>query len=72
VDLVFATREPEHANLASLKPLIQYGASPRATLALAAGARAETVTTATRTSMAGWTRATHRLAADVCRAGRGP
>jgi MoxR-like ATPase len=41
VDLVFATREPEHASLASLKPLIQYGASPRATLALAASARAE-------------------------------
>jgi MoxR-like ATPase len=41
VDLVFATREPEHAGLAALKPLIQYGASPRATLALAASARAE-------------------------------
>src|SRR6266852_7266102 len=41
VDLVFASREPEHAGLAALKPLIQYGASPRATLALAASARAE-------------------------------
>jgi MoxR-like ATPase len=41
VDLVFASREPEHAGLSALKPLIQYGASPRATLALAASARAE-------------------------------
>ncbi len=41
VDLVFATREPEHAGLSALKPLIQYGASPRASLALAASARAE-------------------------------
>jgi MoxR-like ATPase len=41
VDLVFATREPENAGLASLKPLIQYGGSPRATLSLAASARAE-------------------------------
>ena len=41
IDLVFATREPAAAGLADLKPLIQYGASPRATLALAAAARAE-------------------------------
>ena len=41
VDLVFASREPENAGLAALKPLIQYGASPRATLSLAASARAE-------------------------------
>jgi MoxR-like ATPase len=41
VDLVFATREPENAGLKDLKPLIQYGASPRATLSLAAAARAE-------------------------------
>jgi MoxR-like ATPase len=41
VDLVFASREPEHAGLAALKPLIQYGASPRATLSLAVSARAQ-------------------------------
>ncbi len=40
VDLVFATREPETAGLAELKPLILYGASPRASLALLAAARA--------------------------------
>ncbi len=39
VDLVHATREPERFGL-DLKPLIQFGASPRATLALARGARA--------------------------------
>ncbi|MES2201463.1 MAG: AAA family ATPase [candidate division FCPU426 bacterium] len=41
VDLVFASREPEQAGLGALKSLIQYGASPRATLSLAATARAE-------------------------------
>ncbi|MFT4840180.1 MAG: MoxR-like ATPase [Planctomycetota bacterium] len=40
VDLVFATREPENVGLAKLKPLILYGASPRASLALARTARA--------------------------------
>jgi len=40
LDLVLATREPERAGLTSLKPLIAWGASPRATLALAAGSRA--------------------------------
>lgn len=40
VDLVFATREPEQVGLAKLKPLILYGASPRASLALARTARA--------------------------------
>jgi MoxR-like ATPase len=40
VDLVFATREPEQVNLPKLKPLILYGASPRASLALARTARA--------------------------------
>jgi len=46
VDLVFATREPDHvqgplgAKLASLKPLLRSGASPRATLALNLAARA--------------------------------
>ena len=40
VDLVFATREPEKVGLAKLKPLILYGASPRASLALASTSRA--------------------------------
>ena len=40
VDLVFATREPEQVGLDKLKPLILYGASPRASLALARSARA--------------------------------
>ncbi|HYR52211.1 MAG TPA: MoxR family ATPase [Candidatus Dormibacteraeota bacterium] len=39
VDLVHATREPERFGL-DLRPLIQYGASPRGTLGLARGARA--------------------------------
>ncbi|MEK6675207.1 MAG: MoxR family ATPase [Planctomycetota bacterium] len=39
VDLVFATREPEAYQL-SIGNLIQYGASPRATLALTIGAKA--------------------------------
>jgi MoxR-like ATPase len=34
VHIVFATREPAHFNLKELKPLILYGVSPRATLAL--------------------------------------
>ena len=40
VDLVFATREPAAVGLAKLTPLILYGASPRASLALARAARA--------------------------------
>jgi MoxR-like ATPase len=40
VDLVFATRRPEEHGLASLKPLILYGASPRASIALTRAARA--------------------------------
>ena len=40
VDLVFATRSPGEAGLAELEPLILYGASPRASLALAQAARA--------------------------------
>jgi MoxR-like ATPase len=40
VDLVLATRDPEKAGLPALKPLIQYGASPRACLALCAAGRA--------------------------------
>ncbi|MBI4057485.1 MAG: MoxR family ATPase [Elusimicrobia bacterium] len=40
LDLVFATRQPENYKLASLKPWIQYGASPRATLCLIQAAKA--------------------------------
>jgi len=40
VDLVRATRDPASVGMADLKPLIAFGASPRASLALAAGARA--------------------------------
>jgi MoxR-like ATPase len=40
VDIVTATREPAGAGLKDLAPLIEYGASPRATIFLAQGARA--------------------------------
>jgi MoxR-like ATPase len=40
IDLVFATRQPEEAGLKDLKPLILYGASPRASIALTQAARA--------------------------------
>ena len=40
VDLVFATREPAAAKLAELAPLVAYGASPRASIALNLAARA--------------------------------
>lgn len=40
VDIVFATRNPEEYNLKDLKPLITYGASPRATLFLTRAAKA--------------------------------
>jgi MoxR-like ATPase len=40
VDLVRATREPGSVGLQDLKPLVAFGASPRATLALASAARA--------------------------------
>ncbi|MEK7389986.1 MAG: AAA family ATPase [Elusimicrobiota bacterium] len=40
VDLTYATREPEKHRLASHKHLIAYGASPRATIALAQAAKA--------------------------------
>ncbi|HSA59765.1 MAG TPA: AAA family ATPase [bacterium] len=39
-DVVFATREPEKFGLADLKPLIQFGASPRASIYLTRAARA--------------------------------
>ncbi|MEM7416029.1 MAG: MoxR family ATPase [Gemmatimonadota bacterium] len=40
VELTFATREPEAYGLADLGPLIEYGASPRATIFLTRTARA--------------------------------
>ncbi|HJR68179.1 MAG TPA: MoxR family ATPase [Gemmatimonadaceae bacterium] len=40
VDIVHATRKPAEAGLKELAPLIEYGASPRATIFLAQGARA--------------------------------
>jgi MoxR-like ATPase len=40
VDVVFATREPETRGLRDLGPLIEYGASPRASIALNLAARA--------------------------------
>ena len=40
VDIVHATRAPAEAGLPDLAPLIEYGASPRATIFLAQGARA--------------------------------
>ncbi len=40
VDIVHATRTPADIGLKELTPLIEYGASPRATIFLAMGARA--------------------------------
>ncbi|MEK7476100.1 MAG: MoxR family ATPase [Candidatus Coatesbacteria bacterium] len=40
LDITLASRDPEQAKLPALKPLVAYGASPRATLALAATSRA--------------------------------
>ena len=40
VDLIHATRAPKDAGLADLAPLVEYGASPRATIALAQASRA--------------------------------
>ena len=40
LDLVFATRNPEQYKLEDLKPLISYGASPRASIMLTTAARA--------------------------------
>ncbi|MEN9577634.1 MAG: Family ership [Pseudomonadota bacterium] len=40
VNIVFATRDPERAGLKDLAPLIEYGASPRASIALSLAARA--------------------------------
>jgi len=43
LDLVFATREPEQYKLADLKPLIQVGASPRASIMLIRAAKANAI-----------------------------
>lgn len=40
VDIVFATRDPESSNLPDFKRLISFGASPRASIALAQAAKA--------------------------------
>lgn len=40
VDIVYATRTPQDYNLPSLKNLVDYGASPRASLSLSAAAKA--------------------------------
>jgi MoxR-like ATPase len=40
VDLVLSTRDPKAAGMADLEPLIEYGASPRATIALTQAGRA--------------------------------
>jgi MoxR-like ATPase len=40
LDLVFATRDPGQFNMKEMKSLISYGASPRATIALAMASKA--------------------------------
>jgi MoxR-like ATPase len=40
VDIVHATRDPKHYGLTDLVPLVEFGASPRATIALAQASRA--------------------------------
>ncbi len=40
LDIVFATRQPESSGLAKLKPLISYGASPRASINLVIASKA--------------------------------
>src|SRR5262249_271198 len=40
LDIVFATREPDQYGLPELKPLIRFGASPRASINLTTSARA--------------------------------
>jgi len=40
LDIVFSTREPEKYKLAEIKPLISYGASPRASINMAIAAKA--------------------------------
>lgn len=41
LDIVFSTRDPEQYGLADLKPLINYGGSPRASINLAKAAKAQ-------------------------------
>lgn len=41
LDIIFATREPEHYKLNELKPLIAYGASPRASIMLTVASKAQ-------------------------------
>lgn len=41
LDIVFASRNPDQYDLASLKPLIAYGASPRGTINLALAAKSQ-------------------------------
>jgi len=41
LDIVFATRKPEEYRLPSLKPLIEFGASPRGSIALANAAKVQ-------------------------------
>lgn len=41
LDMVFATREPEMFRLKAIKPLISYGASPRASINLAIASKAQ-------------------------------
>ena len=40
VDIVFATREPEHYQLDEIKHFISFGGSPRASISLASAAKA--------------------------------
>ena len=40
VDIIFATREPAEYGLSKLSPMIAYGASPRASIALAKASKA--------------------------------
>jgi MoxR-like ATPase len=40
LDIIFATRDPEAAGMKELKPLVEYGASPRATIYLLKAAKA--------------------------------
>ena len=41
LDIVFSTRNPENYGMKDLKPLISYGASPRASINLAIAAKAQ-------------------------------
>ena len=41
LDIVFATRDPEGSGMTEIAPLLQYGASPRASISLARAAKAQ-------------------------------